>query len=63
MTEAERQTLLQTLLGVHAYYDRDLSEMAVSVWLEDLAGHDMADVCAAFVRHRRDPERDHLPRR
>mgnify|MGYP003405927627 FL=1 len=57
MTDADRPTLLQTLLGVYAYYDRDLSELAVSVWFEDLAGHDIAAVCAAFVRHRRDPER------
>ena len=57
MTDTDRHTLLQTLLGVYAYYDRDLSELAVSVWFDDLAEHDIAAVCAAFVRHRRDPER------
>ena len=63
MIESDRSTLLQTLLGVYAYYDRELTEMAVAVWLEDLAEHDIAAVCAAFVRHRRDPERGHwLPK-
>ena len=57
MKETDRPRLLKTLLGVYAYYDKDLSEMAVSVWFDDLAGHEIDAVCAAFVRHRRDSER------
>ena len=55
MTDRER--LLQTLVAVYAYYDRELSEFAISVWLEDLEEHPVDAVCEAFKRHRRDPER------
>ena len=54
MTDRER--LLQTLAAVYAYYERELSEFAVGVWLEDLEGHPIDAVCEAFKRHRRDPE-------
>lgn len=63
MTDKDRSRLVQTLLGVYAYYDRELSELAISIWLDDLAGHSIEAVSAAFVRHRRDTDRGRfLPR-
>lgn len=55
MTDRER--LLQTLAATYAYYERELTEFAVGLWLEDLDSHPIDEVCAAFVRHRRDPQR------
>ena len=52
----DRERLLQTLVAVYAYYDRELSEFAITVWLEDIEGHPIDAVCEAFRRHRRDPE-------
>jgi hypothetical protein len=57
VTKDDHPRLLQTLLGVYAYYDRDLTEMAMTVWVEDLEQHDIVEVERAFVAHRRDPER------
>lgn len=53
----DRNRLLKTLAGCFAYYERELSEVVVSVWLADLAGHSPDAIDAAFVRHRRDPQR------
>ncbi len=55
MTDRER--LLQTLAATYAYYERELSEFIVQVWLDDLEGHPIDAVCAAFTAHRRDPQR------
>lgn len=55
MTDRER--LLQTLAATYAYYERELTQFAVKVWLEDLADLPIDAVCAAFVAHRRDPQR------
>lgn len=55
MTDRER--LLQTLAATYAYYDRELSQFVVQVWVEDLEGHPIDAVCAAFTAHRRDPQR------
>lgn len=52
-----RERLLMTLAGVYTYYERELSEYIVSVWVEDLDGYEIADIERAFARHRRDPER------
>jgi len=58
MTDHDRARLVQTLLGVYAYYgDRELSEVVIDIWLADLSGHDIAAIEHAFVRHRRDPQR------
>lgn len=57
MTDADQPMLLQTLLGVYAYYDKELSELALSVWIDDLDDHEIGDIERAFVAHRRDPER------
>jgi len=53
----DRHHLLKTLAGVYAYYDRELSEVTAAVWIADLEGYEPAAIDAAFVRHRRDPER------
>ena len=53
----DRNRLLKTLAGCYAYYERELSEVAVSVWLADLSGYAPEAIDAAFVRHRRDPQR------
>lgn len=55
MTDRER--LLQTLAAIYAYYERELSDFAVRMWLEDLAGYPIEAVCEAFARHRRDTKR------
>ena len=53
----DRNRLLKTLAGCYAYYEKELSEVSVGVWLADLAGFEPDAIEAAFVRHRRDPER------
>ena len=55
MTDKER--ILQTIAGVYSYYGREVSEFILSVWMEDLADYSADEIAAAFVRHRRDPER------
>ena len=55
MTDRER--LLQTLAATYAYYERELSDFAVTMWLEDLSGYPVSAVCEAFARHRRDTKR------
>lgn len=55
MTDRER--LLQTLVATYAYYERELTDFALQVWVEDLGEHPIDAVCAAFVAHRRHPER------
>ena len=53
----DREKLLQTLAAMYAYYERELSEFAVKLWMEDLAGYPVDAVCEAFARHRRDTKR------
>lgn len=53
------QRLVQTLTAAYTYYGKELSEFAMHVWAEDLAGYDIASIEQAFVRHRRDTERGH----
>lgn len=55
MTDRER--LLQTLAATYAYYERELSEYVLQVWIDDLTGYPIEAVCQAFVRHRRDTKR------
>lgn len=55
MTDRER--LLQLLAATYAYYERELSEFALQVWVDDLDGYPFAAVAEAFTRHRRDPKR------
>lgn len=57
MTDQDRRRLATTVAAAYAYYDRELSELVLSIWVDDLAGHDIAAIEQAFVRHRRDPQR------
>lgn len=52
----DRARLVQTLVGVHGFYDRELSEFAIRIWAEALDGMPIAAVDEAFARHLRDPE-------
>lgn len=57
MTDDDNRRLVQTLVGVHGFYGAELTEYAIRVWTEDLRGVPIADVEAAFTRHRRDMDR------
>lgn len=57
----DRERLLQTLAATYAYYERELSEFVLQVWIEDIGEYPIDDVCAAFARHRRDPQRGQWP--
>lgn len=57
MTNDQKRQVITTLAGVYAYYEREMTEFAVSVWLEDLEGHAPDAIGRAFVAHRRDPSR------
>jgi hypothetical protein len=53
----DEKHLIATLAGAYAYYEKDLSKVAIAVWKADLAGYEKEAIDAAFIRHRRDPER------
>lgn len=55
MTDRER--LLQTLAATYAYYERELSQFVLQVWVDDLSEYPIDAVCEAFARHRRDTKR------
>lgn len=57
MTDRER--LLQTVASVYAFYERELTELALKFWVQDLDGYPIDPIERAFVAHRRDPERGH----
>jgi hypothetical protein len=52
----DKQRLVQTLVGVYGFYDKELSEFSIRIWSDALAGIDMATVEEAFNRHLRDTE-------
>jgi hypothetical protein len=56
MNDREKQ-ILQMLAGVYTYYEKELSEFAIRMWLEDLSDYDSDTIAEAFARHRRDPDR------
>ena len=49
-----KKRLLQTLLGVYAFYDKELSEFAVRIWIDVLGGHSDDAIDAAFMHHLKD---------
>lgn len=53
----DRQKLVQTLVGVHGFYDRELTEFAIRVWEEAVRDIPIADIELAFRRHLSDPQR------
>lgn len=52
----DRKRLLQTLLGVHSFYEKELTEFAILIWAEALAEFEIETAEAAFDRHVRDPD-------
>ncbi len=54
MTDAKR--LVQTITGAYGFYDREISDFAMQVWADALAGIDADTIDAAFARHLRDPD-------
>jgi len=53
----DRQRIVQALTAMYAYYERELSDFALRIWMEDLEGFSADVVCAALTAHRRDTER------
>lgn len=52
----DRNRLVQTLVGVYGFYDRELTEFALRIWLDALADRPIEDVERAFAAHLRDPQ-------
>jgi hypothetical protein len=52
----DRKRLVQTLVGVYGFYDRELTEFAIRIWSDALSGIEMATVEEAFAGHLRDTE-------
>jgi hypothetical protein len=50
------QRLIQTLVGVYSFYDKQLTEFAIRVWLDALDGYDLDRVEQAFTQHLTDPD-------
>ena len=48
--------LIQTLVGVYGFYDKELTEFAIRVWGDACAEFDIEALEQAFARHLRDPE-------
>jgi hypothetical protein len=52
----DRKRLVQTLVGVYGFYDRELTEFAIRIWSDALAGLEMVTVEEAFASHLRDTD-------
>jgi hypothetical protein len=52
----DKQRLVQTLLGVYGFYERELTELHIRIWTDALAGISIATLEEAFARHLRDPD-------
>lgn len=52
----DRKRLVQTLVGVYGFYDKELTEFAIRIWAEALAEFDAASVETAFSQHVRDTD-------
>ncbi len=51
----DRKRLIQTLVGVYGFFDKELTEFAIRVWTDALAGLPIEAVEAAFTAHLKDP--------
>lgn len=47
--------LIQTLVGVYGFYDKELTEFAIRIWTEALEGFEMPVIERAFSMHLKDP--------
>ena len=50
----DKKVLIETLVGVYAFYDKELTEFAIRIWSDVLADKDIATVSAAFTHHLKD---------
>lgn len=57
MTNEDRRRLVATVTAVYAYYDRQVNELHLQFWVEDMAPYPVEAVERALVAHRKDPER------
>lgn len=48
--------LTKTLLGVYAFYEHELSEFAIGIWVDAMQGYGGDEITAAFGAHLRDPQ-------
>lgn len=48
--------LIQTLVGVYGFYEKELNEFAIRVWSDAVGDFAIADLEQAFSRHLKDPE-------
>lgn len=51
-----KQRLIQTLVGVYGFYDKELTEFAIRIWLDALAEFEVSEVEKAFDQHLKDPD-------
>jgi hypothetical protein len=57
MTPDDRRRLVTAVTAIYAYYERQVSDLHLQFWLEDLGGFPIEAVERAMVAHRKDPER------
>ena len=50
------QRLVQTLVGVYGFYDKELTEFAIRIWADAMAEFDLPEVEKALQRHLKDPD-------
>jgi hypothetical protein len=48
--------LIQTLVGVYGFYEKELNEFAIRVWDDAVGDFSIEDLERAFSRHLKDPE-------
>jgi hypothetical protein len=51
-----QKRLVQNLVGVYAFYQRELDEFSIRIWADACAEFDICDIEAAFARHLKDPD-------
>lgn len=52
----DRKRLVQTLVGVYGFYDKELTEFAIRIWSSALDEFSADDIDAAFDQHLRNTE-------
>ena len=56
MIDSDKKQFMQVLSGVHAFYNRDLSDFAFGVWWRACETYDIGAVIKAFDAHLTDPK-------
>ncbi len=57
MTSDDRRRLVAAVTAMYAYYDRQVNELHLQFWVEDMAPFPIQAVECALVAHRKDPGR------